>query len=296
MFLNNACNLNIDPEMLEKFLDGLSDDVIMQALNEAANQGNYVPPVVTKLLGKLAQSRDLDVADSTLSTDSELQVKAGKIKDLFKPDDFKKYVPDNYQKVLLSILENETIPTGALQNIDVLKQTLEQDMLDDHLGIVLFDILRNAPDPDSVTGLAKSLVSSIDSYISTDNFRKGLQLYQRCMMGTGAQEQFAYVVKYVSSRQFTEKALNASGRLNREGLEELRELVCFVKEPFVPPLLDRLSVESNRTMRMFYLQCLKGIGSLCIEDAVKRLESPHWYVTRNILYLPLIFQNLDLSV
>ena len=36
---------------------------------------------------------------------------------------------------------------------------------------------------------------------------------------------------------------------------------------------------------MFYLTCLKGIGAPCIEQALTRLDSPHWYVTRNILYL-----------
>lgn len=285
MFLNNAFNLNVNPELIEKFLTGLTDDVILQALEEVSSAGDYTPPIVTKLLGKLAQSRGLEAPELTVDTESDLQLKAGKIKELFKPDDFQKYVPDSYQKILFGILHSESLPEETMQKVAVLKKTLERDMLDDHLGAVLFDILRQAPDPESVAGVADNLISVFDFYLDTGSYRKVQQLYQRCLAGEEGRVQFAEVTSFVSSRNFTDKALDMCSQLDRSKLDELYDLIGFVGVPFVAPLLDRLSHEINRKLRMFYLTCLKGLGSLCLAEAVKRLDSHHWYVTRNIIYL-----------
>lgn len=158
-------------------------------------------------------------------------------------------------------------------------------MLDDHLGVVLFDILRQAPDPDSVDGVADNLINVLGFYLENSHYRKVQQLYKRCLADKAMHEQFVEVANFVSSRNFTDKALDQCGQLGRDKLDELNELITLVREPFIAPLLDRLSNETNRKLRMFYLTCLKGVGSLCVEQALKRLDSPHWYVTRNIIYL-----------
>lgn len=158
-------------------------------------------------------------------------------------------------------------------------------MLEDHLGVVLFDILRQVPDPDSVDGVADNLIKVFGFYLDNSDYRKVQQLYKRCLVDEAMHEQFVEVANFVSSRNFTDKALDQCGQLGRDKLDELSELITLVRGPFVSPLLDRLSNENNRKLRMFYLTCLKGIGSLCVEEALKRLDSPHWYVTRNILYL-----------
>jgi HEAT repeat protein len=285
MFLSNAFNLNVQPEMIEPFLENLSDEIVLQALQDVAGQSNYTPPFITKLLRKLAQNRNLEFDESALDTDAELQARAGKIRDLFKPDDFKKYVPDSYQNTLLNILQRDTLPIETLQNIAALKQTLEEDMLEDHLGTVLGDILRHPPAPEAVDGLAGQLVAMLDRYVNRHLFCKVVQLCRRSLASAAARQQFARVLRHLGSQPFTESVLDATDKLNKAKLDEALELIRFIKKPFIVPILERLAIETNRRQRMFYLTCLKEIGPTCRDEVLVRLDHRHWYVTRNMVYL-----------
>ncbi len=50
-------------------------------------------------------------------------------------------------------------------------------------------------------------------------------------------------------------------------------------------MLDRLSIESNRSIRLSYLKALEQLGSDSIAGAVARLADSQWFVTRNMLCL-----------
>jgi len=284
MFLNNTFKLNITPELTEQFLSGLSDDVILDALQDAADSDNYIPPIVVELLGKLAKNRDMDIGKQ-LPEDGAPQDDQNHLKTLFKPDDFKKYVPEDYQQTLLQILQSDSLPAGTMENVARLKQTLEQDMLDDQLGAVLFEILRQSLDPKHSTGFSRYLIDTFDHYLEAGRFDKITQLCRKYLEAQDRAEPLPEIADYLSSDRFTTGILDAVMSLATAEHDEILELIDTIREPFIVPLLSRLPLEKDRTLHKLYLNCLKKIGEPVVALAVERLTDEEWLVSKSMLHL-----------
>jgi hypothetical protein len=284
MFLNNTFNLNNTPELTEQFLSGLSDDVILDALQDSADSDNYIPPIVVELLGKLAKNRDMDIGKQ-LPEDGDPQDDQNRLKTLFKPDDFKKYVPEDYQQTLLQILQSDSLPAGTTENVARLKQTLEQDMLDDQLGAVLFEILRQSLDPKNSTGFSLYLIDTFDHYLEAGSFDKITQLCRKYLEAQDRAEPLPEISDYLSSDRFTTGILDAVMSQATTGHDEILELIDTIREPFIVPLLNRLPLEKDRTLHKLYLNCLKKIGEPVVALAVERLTDEEWLVSKNMLHL-----------
>lgn len=284
-FLSNTFNLNLSPELAEEFFAGLSDKVILEALQYVADSDTYAPPVVVKLLGKLAKSRELTATLGPEETGQNQPGGPARVKDLFKPDDFKKYVPEDYQRTLFTILGSDTLPTETGEHIEHLKQTLEQDLLDSHMGAVLFEILQQDLDANHLKGLASQLVETLGHYLDAGDFSRITRLYRKCLETAEGAKQFPVVVTYLQSPRFTNGILDAARHLSRTRGDEILELIVTIRQPFIAPLLDRLSTEKDRTLRMFCLNALKKIGAQVVAPALERLTDDRWFVLRNLLLL-----------
>lgn len=285
MFLNNTFNLNVPPELAEQFFSGLPDEVILDALGDITDNDTYVPPVILKLLGKLAKNRGMEARLPRTDSGGDLRNDSDRIKTLFKPDDFKKFVPEDYQQTLLEILESHSLPIASSERMARLKQTLEQDMLDDHMGAVLFEIFRKEPDARHAAGIARHLIETCDHYLEAGQFRKITLLCRKCLATEENAKRFPDVVNYLTSDRFTTAVLDAARPMVETTGEEILELVAFIRKPFIEPLLNRLPQEEDRTLRSLYFDCLRRIGNAVISSAVARLADDRWFVQRDMLYL-----------
>jgi hypothetical protein len=278
-------NLNLQPDFSEEFYSGLSNEIIIEILGQAIQEQNYVPPVILKVLSKIASDKTLDVQDID-KLDRKITANKADIVKLFQKDDFEKFVPDKYRKALVNIIQHESISKEVGDHLDNLKQSLEEDQQERHSADIILKILSESPDPEHMKGLDANLVGILSLYLETDDYQNLLTLCRLCLRHDQKQGQFTQLRSNFSAGAFTGQVINAISRHSRQELGDIETLIIEIGVPFIVPLLEKLAMETNRTHRMLYLQILQKLEPVTVcREAVKRLDDQRWFFVRNILYL-----------
>jgi hypothetical protein len=283
LFLQNVFSYNLKADFAEDFLSTLSDDLIMDALATAAQGKNYVPPVVLNLLGKLARSRELLPVDSSLLSEKKERDLELKTRELFRSDEFEEFVPEKYRHALLQILRSDEVGGGFNEKLSRLKVTLEEEQIEEHTGAIIVHILSHDADELHLTGLFNHLEKILELYADAGDYLAIDDIRRRCIEQGGASRQS--LLQLIETRSYLERILDGASRCGKEKYESLGNLIAAVGTTFVDPILDRLAEEKKRSIRYFFIQCLKGMGPVVAERAVQRLGDPRWYYLRNLLAL-----------
>lgn len=284
LFLRNVFNLNIDQELSEGLLRGLTDQAIMEALHNAALDPGYAPPLVLRLLGRLAAERGLSVPE-TVTTAADKDGQSDRIAELFREDDLDRFVPSKYQSALLAIIRNRELPETVSENLARLKETLEHHAVERHLGEILLQVLNGPLEPEEIGLLKNNLRQTLGFYLATHDFARIKELLKTCRQERLWQSVAADIYDFLADSRFSATLLDNLGSLEHENGEAAKELIAAIGTPFIAPLLDRLGTESNRTLRRLYLTLLARLGDHCIPQIVSRLTDNRWFVVRNMIYL-----------
>lgn len=284
LFLGNVFNLDVDAEMCEGFLRGVSDQVIMDALQNASVDPGYAPPVALQLLGRLASERNLPVPSVSMAN-LPAEQNAERIAELFREDEFAKYVPRSYQNALISILKTKNLPPDVQENLALLKESIHPGRLDKHIGEILLLILDGSVEVKDLGMLKRHLKETIDHYLESREYRKISGLLDSCCREQNWQNISFEINEHVSSGYFINSLLDDIHRLEKEKSIECVDLILKIGSPFIAALMNRLSLEDNRSIRRTYLNLLLRFGEDCIQPAVNRLNDSRWFVVRNMIYL-----------
>jgi hypothetical protein len=284
LFLSNAFNLNLDADLSEGFMTGLSDQIILDALQNASMGSSYTPPVIMKLLGRLAEERGI-MDTAALAGVSGSQENATRLKILFRSDEFDNYVPKQYQDALLNIVKSDRLPNRMTEHIEKLKVTLEQSSMDHHVGEILLEVLRGSGDQIHANAIRGSLITTLDFYLKSRNYDKLKELYRLCASDRVDEETRSEMSIYFSSEAFTSTIFNNLAHVDKVKAGEIWEVIFCLGSYFVDPLLERLGEETDRSARRTYLTALSRLGEECKVKVIARLADSRWFVTRNLLYL-----------
>jgi hypothetical protein len=93
------------------------------------------------------------------------------------------------------------------------------------------------------------------------------------------------LIEMFSDRSFTEEVLTAATQWGKEKHFYIKRIVQHIGQPFIEPLLDRLTEEESKTLRLLYLDLLKEFGGAVKNQLIKRLGDKRWYVVRNLLFV-----------
>ncbi len=276
-------NLNLQPDFSEEFYFGLSDEIIIEILEQSTQDNSYVPPVILKLLSKFAGDKSLVIEDMD-KLDQKISASRADIVKLFQKDDFEKFVPDQYRDALINIIQHESIPKEAGKHLVELKMSLEEDQLEKHSADIILKILDEAPDPEHFAGMDANLVGVLTRYLEQGDFQKLNTLWDLCLQRN--REDFTRTHGMFSSADFTGPVIEGIAQHGKPAFAAIEKLMVKIGEPFISPLLNKLTVETNRTLRTEYLHVLQKLNTeRVVLEAVKHLEDPHWVCVRNILLL-----------
>jgi hypothetical protein len=285
LFLDHAYTLNLDADLSEGFLRGLSDAALLEAFRSAAESRGYTPPVVLKLLGRLAQERQLVESETLAVTDANRTEAVANIHDLFRQDEFEKYVPAGYREALSAILQRQSLPAATATALDRLKMSLEPQYLERHLGEIVMDILHEVPDARHLGGFLNNLLNTVRFCASQHDYARIGELLEISHSGQAGPEVTQELDSFLSSPEFVNTAFDTLPQLEPGQSDALWQLFVQMPAPFVAPLLERLGAENSRGGRLAYLKGLVRLGSACNAPAVQALGDPRWFVVRNMLYL-----------
>ena len=276
-------NLQMSMEYAEDFFNGLSDNVILETFRQTATQRGYTTPVVMSLISKLASTRKL-VSGEQLATQLATQKEmSDRIKELFRPDEFKKYVPSRYQQILMQVLSKQRLPSRTNDKLQELKKTLEDFQQERQVARLSLCILNNDPAEDSLADLRGRLLGAMQLCLDTADYVNLLDLCQHCFS-----EKTDRAVMYLAGLipiPFVKQVLGCVPSLDKDHQEIIAEVIELIGLPFVRPLIEASTLETERSIRFFYLNCLKKLGHQVMDYAVDTLNDGEWFVQRNMLVL-----------
>jgi hypothetical protein len=281
--MKRICNLQLATEYAEDFLSGLSDKVILESFQEATAQPGYTTPVVMSLIGKLAGTRKL-ASGAELTHHLSLQkAKSERIRALFRPDEFKKYVPSRYQQVLLQVLNKQRLPSATTSKLEELKKSLEDFQQERQVVRLSMHILDHEPEAEALAVLRERLLKAMQTCLEAADFASLIELCRLCFAdrSSGAALYLAGLIPPA----FIQQVLKYVPALGKDHLDDIAQVIELIGLPFVAPLIEATTQESDRSIRFFYFNCLKKLGPQVTDAAVLALKDEQWFVQRNMLIL-----------
>lgn len=284
-------------DIADKILSGLPDGIILDALEKQTNQELYVPPNILKILQRLKKSPDnvdLEGVDGFLGEYSKDEL-AEKLNVIFKEDEGNRFVPLDYQKILQDVIIADDLSAPELSEVQQLGNTLTEYSINTSLTSILVNLVLahsqdEVPDP-----LKRALKNRCVLLVKSGDFHVVLNVLETVSKKMNYPKEYQEaqsndLIMMFSDRSFTGEVLTAATQWGKEKHFYIKRLVQYIGQPFIEPLLDRLTEEESKTLRLLYLDLLKEFGGAIKDRVIRRLGDKRWYVVRNLL---VVLRQLD---
>jgi len=276
----------------QNVLSSFSDDVIMEALQESSQRENYVPPMILDLLQKLAASgagKRQSKLQELIGTASDEEM-ARKFRVIFQEDELDKFIPEEYQRALRTIVASDSITAEDEYELIELKETLVGHSVETQVSAIILEMM-NAPSEDWLKEVLGRNISELCQYfLDSGDFATLLSLYERITGSSevavaadpGTREE---ILDVFGRPEFAEEVVLGPVVWGKAKFEEIRCFILRVGEPFVEPLYNRLADEESISLRRFYMDLLIEMGDAARDAALLRLGDSRWYFVRNLLII-----------
>jgi HEAT repeat protein len=94
---------------------------------------------------------------------------------------------------------------------------------------------------------------------------------------------------------FIQEILDAATVLGRDKFQDIRSIIITIGAPFVVPLMERLFIEENRSLRRFWFDCLSDLGEMTRNAALERINDERWFVIRNLTIILRAFNDQEVQ-
>ena len=263
-----------DTRLYEEFFELLPDEMVSDALNASIAHGADIPQLVLKLMHRLTQ----ESAGSACGTDSPepAQLEKG-LQVLLRKDEFEKYVPAAYQAVLAAIITDGCL--GEADEIELvrLRETLHPDRLEAKSADVIVEIMGTLAPEEQGSGLQSSLAEMAAYFLNNGDFGTLARVL--------AQLHSEELLRSIFTPACVIKIFNGLAPGGRDRQREVHDVLVAAGRPFVVPLLERLALEHDRSLRRFCFDCLRDLGTMARDAALERLQDERWFFVRNLLVL-----------
>ena len=290
-FLNSSFAADTDDNpAVRELVNHLSNDAVLDVLEDVNRQNISMPPVVVGLLQRLAEDgarhqtpSGIDVADAD-SQDME------KIRTLFREHAAEEFTPDAYQQKLNRIMAGDALLRLQDETVDELLETLEPHFVESHISEIILQIMMTAPNDGSENSLAQKLGDMCAYFLETGEYEKLLNV-MRQSSGPGVPSVFSDELHIIFSGQsFMEEIIAGLAIWGKPRFGQIREMIHHVGPPFVDVLLDQLAVENSMSQRRFIMDRLIEFGPAARDAVIARLSDTRWYFLRNLL---IILRSMD---
>ncbi|HIJ86724.1 MAG TPA: HEAT repeat domain-containing protein [Desulfuromonadales bacterium] len=286
-FLNSSFSA-IHPERhaaIELILGSLSDNAIIEALDDISHDRLSVSPVVFGLLqrfganaGSQQNRREEDTEDNEISH---------KMKTILREHSSEEFVPDSYQKKLNKIIASDHIFNRNLEDVSTLLTTMESRAVEGSIGNILMNMIREGVEsPAERDMLLQNLTDMFGFFLQTGDYSQLHVMIDQLKDGTFPVEIQYRLREEYGRREFLEEILDGLTVWGKPCYDDIRALIIKIGGPFVEAVLDRLSEEKKMSIRRLYIDCLIALGPVSRVPILNRLKSEtHWYFLRNMLII-----------
>jgi hypothetical protein len=288
-------SLAICEECAEEVLSEFPKGIILETFENMNSQNLFLSPFILRLLQKLAKLYRAGDAQTILSeAEDHGQDLRERLSVVFREDDIETLVPRSHQDTLQSIISAEKITGLDLEEMGVLKESLDSHFVDVSVSALVVEIFKSglAQDPEM---LKRNLVDTCGFLLEIGNFQALSELHSRLSDSQDAtlgreNPQMMQILATFETPGFKKEVLAGLHLCEKEDYPHIKKLMLKVGKPFVEPVLDHFEEEPNRAIRRFYLDFLLEMGEVVRDAALSRLGDRKWYFLRNLI---VILRRLD---
>ncbi|HCE69562.1 MAG TPA: hypothetical protein DER40_19285 [Geobacter sp.] len=276
-FILNICNSsNATTEFNERLLNRLPDEGLQEVVQAVTAQGTHVPDMLLNIIQRLASH-----SESTLDSDVVLSGSGvgAKVQTLMRERDLEQYIPPEYLQTLTTILATDSLPDAESNFLEELRATMGTEQLESKLTDIIDEIVMAIPPEKQGEGIRNNLRNQLNYFMEIRDF-KSLAKVCRILGSANPESNTA-----LFNSDFVQRILKFAATLGRDSFSGIREVITTVGSPFIEPLIDKLAMEQNRSLRRFWFDCLGGMGEMVRNAALLRLNDEQWFVIRNLLVM-----------
>ena len=268
---------------LEDVLGAMPREAILNMLQEVNRNQPTMPPLLVGLLQKMAYGI------ASQSTASAVEDVMDKMSTIFTEHSSEQYTPDDYKRKLQNILTSRELPALS-SDIGSLLSTLDAGAIELNLGDVILQLAVHGGEPEELERLAENMEEMCSCRLQTGDYHQVLEIIRRVdadQFPSNFRDRFR---ASITKDEFLEEILNGLSVWGKNGYPAIRELICTLGHPFIGPLLDKLAIEENISIRRFLIDRLVELGPQAKDEVVKRLDRGPWYYLRNLL---IVLRSMD---
>lgn len=281
--LSEICKQPISEELAREFFQRLSDKMIYNAYQQTTSGQINTPPRIMALICKLASDRkivDEDELGKNIVDRLELSAKAG---ELLNAENLAQFVPEKYQNALNQVLSDPLLPEPLSKRLRQLKKSLEDFNVERQIAQMSIYLLRHQPDQEQLEALHQQIIKSMQFQVDAADYQSLQELCENSFSGRSDEDIKALTEQIPES--LLKQILDDVSRLDKKYQPLIGTIIKLIGPPFISPLLQFTAVESNRSLRFYYLSHLKELGQQVASLASIYLADSQWFVARNMLLL-----------
>jgi HEAT repeat protein len=287
-FLNSTfTNLANRQDLAESVLTRIPEDAILDALDDLSARQGSLPQMMLGLIGKLSGSLEAKTSKLEQHRQHDIDTVLGeKLKIIFQEDSLDKFLPENYQKALSSIIAGENISPAEQSEVEELKESLSGLAIEEQISTIILEIINSSTEGCNAEVMQRNLLDLCSYFLGMGDFPALANIFDRMERQSVEMEgRTCHILDTFVTEEFVEEVLNGLNFWGKSKYQEIGDLIARVGAPFCEPLLDRLAEEQNMSLRRYYMEHLARIGTPARDAALGRLRDSRWYFIRNIILL-----------
>jgi HEAT repeat protein len=286
----------LDPALRRQILNGFYEtgndadrsvaEMLFRQLGPAMLQDTYAKaeefsaahPLLQGILRKLLPH--MSGAYETSTPHDEIR---DKVRTLLEEHRQEVYVPDEYLLELQILLAEEPLPQIEKHELRELLLTVEPAAIEIGSSEIIMQLVLTDPDGVNTRDLIQNLTDLCGYFLELGDYGQVLKILRQAA-DPGLPPRLRIALRDAFSQpDFLDEILSGLTVWGKPKYDQVTQLIRIIGRPFIEPLLDRLAVEENMSLRRFLVDRVLGFGDAARPALVVRLTDPRWYVLRNIV-------------
>lgn len=300
-----------EKDQLGKIIPHLSEKEIVDILTHALS-ADEDKASLARVLNRLVPGRDRRKATLSLFRGELMKkgvIKGGQEADWKElegsllPEEEDRYLGEADKKRLIS-LEKETASKKdeyteeERRKVTSLFEPIEEESLAREETLMLLDMLGLKEEREDCLEIIGQIGQRIKEYVHSSKYDllckvlKGLnRIISSKDKGFPFRQELSSKAIDDLSGEITEDLILAlyesaeEGEGEKEKYEEILGLFFYLSENITSPLMEQLAEEGNRERRFVLISALTSLKKIALEELIKWLDDPRWYVARNVIHI-----------
>jgi hypothetical protein len=285
------------PAVTEEIMGGLTDDMVIEMLQQANAEGREISPTLTGLLQKLASAGGPQ-AGMTVPTPSAGQAAAAltpdQFKALFNREKYENYISGEYDNVLKRLATRQTTaaPSSGTFPIDEYSASMTDEKLDYQIGRVLLGFIDEEIEDDDYGEFLKKVISNIPELLKTEQLSllhdtfETLRLHSREKRSLTIKAMVDVALKSFRDPAFITSLAEAfDATKNKDHARAAGQFLLALGQDALPAVFELYGRDEAAGGKRAVFDLLCRFGNAAVQEAVKRLDEPRPAFVRNLVML-----------